>query len=118
LTDHPIVTNIADWFYLRMQQMSRRLAYSTKRSSKTFLRCADRVRSEAIAYAAAKYADVVVCGHTHCPEAPLFPDSAGCTYYNAGSWCDYHCHYLSITGGNVQLVEANADTEVPALAGV
>src|SRR5262249_30809519 len=26
LTDHPIITSIADWFYLRIQRMSRRLA--------------------------------------------------------------------------------------------
>src|SRR5262245_41049117 len=57
LTDHPIIASIADWFYLRIQRWSRRLANRAKRSSKTFLRCVDRVRKEAIEYATAKGAD-------------------------------------------------------------
>ena len=58
LTDHPVITNIADWFYLRMQRWSRRLANRAKRSSKTFVRCVDRVRTEAMEYGKAKRADV------------------------------------------------------------
>jgi UDP-2,3-diacylglucosamine pyrophosphatase LpxH len=118
LTDHPILSDFADWFYVRMQRMSRRLAQRAKRSSKTFLRCADRVRTEAKAYASAKRADVVVCGHTHFAEAPLAPDSEGCAYYNSGSWTDHHCHYLSVSHGHIELVEVNADAPLPAMVGV
>src|SRR5262249_27310560 len=114
LTDHPIITNIADWFYLRMQRMSRRLANSAKRSSKSFLRCVDRVRAEAKAYGALKGADVVICGHTHFPEAPATLWSQDCAYYNLGSWTDHHCHYITVENGCFQLVEVNADGPVQA----
>lgn len=112
ITDHPIITNIADWFYLRMQRMSRRLANRAKRSSKTFLRCVDRVRSEAMKYGQAKHADVVICGHTHFAEAAAEPVASPCAYYNTGCWTDHHCHYLTVQDGRFQLEEVNADAGV------
>lgn len=113
LTDHPLITNIADWFYLRMQRWSRRLANSAKRSSKTFLRCVDRVRTEAIEFGKAKGADVVVCGHTHFAEepGPLSPMSPA--YFNTGCWTDHHCHYLTVQDGCFQLAEVYANTLLP-----
>jgi UDP-2,3-diacylglucosamine pyrophosphatase LpxH len=114
LTDHPVLTAVADWSYLRMQRMSRQLAVGAKRSSKTFLRCVQRVREEATEYGKAKRADVVVCGHTHHAEAvpgltPGCPD-----YFNTGCWTDHHCHYLTVQGVIVQLEEVNADELPPA----
>ena len=109
LTDHPVVSVIADWFYLRIQRMSRRLAVSAKRSSKTFLRCVERVRTEAIEYGKAKRADVVICGHTHHAEAA--PETASSTpiYCNTGCWTDHHCHYLTVQDGLVRLEEVNVE---------
>lgn len=112
LTDHPMVTIVADWFYLRMQRMSRRLANSAKRSSKTFLRCVDRVRAEAIEYGKAKCADIVVCGHTHFAEEPPALSLTSSAYYNTGCWTDHHCHYLTVKDGRFQLVEANAEANL------
>lgn len=109
LTDHPIITDIADWFYLRMQRMSRRLANRAKRSSKTFLRCVDRVRTEATKYGLAKRADAIICGHTHFAEAQAEPIAGPCAYYNTGCWVDHHCHYLTVQDGRVELEEVNAD---------
>jgi UDP-2,3-diacylglucosamine pyrophosphatase LpxH len=112
LTDHPVMSNIADWFYLRIQRLSRRLAVSAKRSSKTFLRSVERVRNEAAAYAKVKRADIVVCGHTHHAEAgPAFTPTVP-AYFNSGCWTDHHCHYLTVQGGLVQLEEVNVD-ELP-----
>ena len=118
LTDHPIITCIADWFYLRMQRWSRRLANGAKRSSKTFLRCVDRVRTEALEYGKAKRADVVVCGHTHFAEEPQEPTSRSCTYYNSGCWTDHQCHYLTVQDGCFQLQEVNADALLPEVVTV
>ena len=109
LTDHPIITNIADWFYLRMQRWSRRLANRAKQSSKTFLRCVDRVRNEALEYAKAKRVDVVICGHTHLAEAPLELSGESCAYYNTGCWTDHFCHYLTVEDGFFRLEEATAE---------
>jgi UDP-2,3-diacylglucosamine pyrophosphatase LpxH len=109
LTKHPIVSNVADWFYLRMQRISRRLAVSAKRSSKTFLRCAERVRLEATEYGRAKGADVVVCGHTHHAEIGPETDPGAPVYVNTGCWTDHHCHYLTVQDGLLRLEEVNAD---------
>jgi UDP-2,3-diacylglucosamine pyrophosphatase LpxH len=114
LTDHPIITSVADWFYLRMQRWSRRVANSAKRSSKTFLRCVDRVRTNAIEYGKANRADVVICGHTHFAEAPAEPIATPCAYFNTGSWTDHHCHYLTVRDGRLNGVEYQVDAIVPA----
>jgi UDP-2,3-diacylglucosamine pyrophosphatase LpxH len=114
LTDHPIITNVADWFYLRLQRRSRRLALSAKRKSKVFLRCVERVRQEATEYARARQADVVICGHTHHAEVPLAPAPGAPAYFNTGCWTDHHCHYLTVQDGLVKLGEVNADQLPPA----
>jgi UDP-2,3-diacylglucosamine pyrophosphatase LpxH len=109
LTDHPIITTVVDWFYLYMQRMSRRLATRAKRSSKTFLRCVELIRTKAIEYGEARDADVVICGHTHQAElltgAPPFHPA----YCNTGCWTDHHCHYLSVLNGQVLLEVANSE---------
>ena len=114
ITDHPVITSLADWFYLRMQRMSRRLANRAKRSSKTFLRCVDRVRTEATKYGKAKRADAVICGHTHFAEAAVEPLAEACAYYNTGCWTDHHCQYITVVDGRLQLEEVDVDAAVPA----
>jgi UDP-2,3-diacylglucosamine pyrophosphatase LpxH len=114
LTAHPFLSNVADWFYLRMQRWSRRLAVNAKRSSKTFLRCAELVRLEAIEYGKGKRADVVVCGHTHHAEAAPSSGPGSPAYFNTGSWTDHHCHYLTVQDSQVRLEEVNADEMPPA----
>ncbi|HYV37293.1 MAG TPA: UDP-2,3-diacylglucosamine diphosphatase [Gemmataceae bacterium] len=118
LTDHPIITIIADWFYLRMQRWSRRLAKRAKRGSKACLRCIDRVRAEATEYGIAKGADVVICGHTHCAEAPSDSALTTCAYYNTGCWTDVDCHYLTARDGYLELLEVSADMIVGATLAV
>jgi UDP-2,3-diacylglucosamine pyrophosphatase LpxH len=107
LTNHPFITMIADWFYWLMQRLSRRLAVNAKRSSKTFLRCVERVRTEAIEYARVKRADFVICGHTHQAESPLALTDDSPIYFNTGCWTDQHCHYLTVDHGIIRLEEAH-----------
>jgi UDP-2,3-diacylglucosamine pyrophosphatase LpxH len=109
LTDHPIITWVADWIYLYLQRMSRRLAIRAKRRSKTFLRCIERVRTAALEYGKSRSADVVICGHTHHAEAPASFVEGSPAYFNTGCWTDHHCHYLTVQNGLVQLEEINAD---------
>ncbi|HZZ82039.1 MAG TPA: metallophosphoesterase, partial [Gemmataceae bacterium] len=113
ISDHPVATAMADWVYLQIQRMSRRLALRAKRGSKQFLRCVARVREEGLKYAVAKRADVIVCGHTHFPEAPPEPIVGPCAYYNTGCWTDHHCHYVTVQDGRLQLEEVLAEAEVP-----
>jgi UDP-2,3-diacylglucosamine pyrophosphatase LpxH len=110
LTDHPFLTDLADWFYLSMQRIGRPLAANAKRSCKTFLRCVERVRQEAIAYAHSKNIDIVVCGHTHHAESfeSEFPDQQP-TYHNTGCWTDHQCHYWTVQDGLTQLHEIGTE---------
>jgi UDP-2,3-diacylglucosamine pyrophosphatase LpxH len=108
LTSHPWLTIFADWFYLRLQGVSRGMAARAKRRSKTFLRVASKVRDEARAYARKKGADVVICGHTHNAESsdgPAAPAAGLPRYFNSGSWTDHHCHYLTVMDGVTRLNE-------------
>jgi UDP-2,3-diacylglucosamine pyrophosphatase LpxH len=114
LTDHPIITTIVDWFYLYMQRMSRRLATRAKRSSKTFLRCVEKIRLEATGYAKARQADVVICGHTHQAEVGAESTPESPSYCNTGCWTDHHCHYLTLQNGQVRLEEMKAEVLTPA----
>jgi UDP-2,3-diacylglucosamine pyrophosphatase LpxH len=119
LTDHPFLTIIADWFYLRIQRMSRRLANNAKRSSKTFLRCVERVRLHATEYGKSRQADMVICGHTHHAEESPRLASDSPDYFNSGCWTDHHCNYLTVQDGVVRLEEVNADLvreEEPAVS--
>ncbi len=109
ITDHPMLTIIADFFYLCMQRMSRRLATNAKRSSKTFLRCVERVRTQAIEFGKTRGADIVVCGHTHHAEDLPTLTAGSPSYYNTGCWTDHHCHYLTVKDGIVRLEEVNVD---------
>jgi UDP-2,3-diacylglucosamine pyrophosphatase LpxH len=116
ITDHPILTMIADWFYLRMQRWSRKLAHRAKRSSKTFVRCVERVRSEALVYGKDKGADIIICGHTHIAEEPRPEELSHCAYFNTGCWTDHHCHYVTVQDGCCQLFQANVVIPFPVEA--
>jgi UDP-2,3-diacylglucosamine pyrophosphatase LpxH len=112
LTDHPIITTVVDWFYLYMQRLSRRLATRAKRSSKTFLRCVELIRTKAIEYGTAREADIVICGHTHQAEPPAGDVPSQPAYCNTGCWTDHHCHYVTVQDGRVELGIANQESAV------
>ena len=114
LNDHPWLIILADWFYLRIQGVSRRMAMSAKTSSKTFVRCVERVRQKASEYGKSKGAHVVVCGHTHHVEAVPHPVGPLPAYFNTGCWTDLHCTYLTVQDGLVQMGLVNVDEELPA----
>jgi UDP-2,3-diacylglucosamine pyrophosphatase LpxH len=105
LTDHPVISVAADWVYLGLQRMSRRLALSAKRRSKTHVRCARKVEEGAIAHAGKQGCAVVCCGHTHHAEVrPGDPVS----YYNSGCWTETSCTYLAVAAGAVELRRVGA----------
>jgi UDP-2,3-diacylglucosamine pyrophosphatase LpxH len=104
---HPVITNLADWVYRVMQKVdpSFQMAKQAKKSSKTFLRCMDKVRDNAIAYARKKNCEMVCCGHTHFAVAD-FP------YYNSGCWTDKPPHYLSVRDGVVTLYKIDDELTI------
>lgn len=112
----PLVTWAADRLYRIAQRLDRThgLARFLKRQSKTFLRSADKIRAGAVARALARNCDVVCCGHTHLAAAvPLeLPNVRAVSYYNSGCWTEQPCHYLTLGGGEVNVVayaERDAD---------
>jgi UDP-2,3-diacylglucosamine pyrophosphatase LpxH len=104
LDDHPLVTFLADCLYWFFQAIdpSHRIARFSKRSSKIFLRCAEKIEEGARHAARRRQCDVVCCGHTH---LPLAVEAGDVHYFNSGSWCEKPCTYLVVSDGVVTLAE-------------
>ena len=98
LTNHPILTNIADYFYYILQKMdkSHNLAKFMKHRSKNYLHCSEVIARESKNYANKLHCDIVCAGHSH------FAIQDG-NYYNSGSWTELPCTYLSIKNEDVEL---------------
>lgn len=98
LTEHPILTWIADWIYWLLQKIdgSLYLAKMAKHSSKTFLRCAEVVQKLALKHMEKRNCDFICCGHTH---------FAGIhdKYCNSGTWTELPPTYLTVSDGEIEL---------------
>jgi UDP-2,3-diacylglucosamine pyrophosphatase LpxH len=114
LERYPLTSKVADWLYRCLQRIdtSHHVARQAKHSSKTFLRCAEKVRDLSIEYARRKGCDAVCCGHTHLPGG--FTDGP-VHYFNSGCWTERPCHYLAIADGRVEVCSyLDAPAEEPA----
>lgn len=112
LERYPITTRLADLTYRLLQRLdkSHTIARQAKHSSKTFLRCAQKVQDSAIDFAAKQGYHIVSCGHTHLPVAF---EEGKVHYFNSGSWTERPCHYLTVQAGRVELCSYSED--VPEL---
>ncbi len=102
IDDHPIVTALADAFYKFLQRVdnTHQIARLAKRSSKTFLRCSQKIESRSLELAASQACEIVCCGHTHLAST----HTDGCfSYWNSGCWTEKPCHYLTVNNGVVAL---------------
>ncbi len=102
ISRYPLITWVADRVYNFLQRIdkSHYFAKLAKRKSKTFLRCAQKIETDSIKYAARLGCDAVCCGHTHLPVA----STAGTVgYFNSGCWTEKPCHYLTLLDGTVEL---------------
>ena len=96
ITDHPIVTFVADRFYQWLQKIHIYWSRHAKKCSKTFLRCSKKIEQDAKIYAKKLKCDIVCCGHTH---LELEHEN----YFNSGCWTELPCSYLSVYKGQVKL---------------
>lgn len=98
LTKHPILTHIADWIYGCAQYFDRshNIARFLKRSSKTFLRCIEKIKRDSLAYCQKVGYDYVCCGHTHHAEQDG-------QYINCGCFTELPCHYVKIDKNGPEL---------------
>lgn len=102
IDDHPFITAIADTLYRALQVLDRShaIARRAKYGSKTFLRCSEKVRDGAAAYARKCGYSAVVCGHTHHPAAER---AHGIAYFNSGCWTERPCTLVSVHEGTILL---------------
>jgi len=106
ITRREKLTAVASYLYLKLQKIDgerQRFSRWIKRTSKSWLRVADTVGRDALNYACATAADVVLCGHTHIPG---HTERNGVRYINSGCWTDRPSQYVTIElDGEVRLHE-------------
>jgi len=102
LDSHPMMTWVADQVYFLLQRIDRthRFAKFAKKSSKTFLRCAQVVEDRSIEYARHAGCTAVCCGHTHVAAAK---EEQPIAYFNSGCWTEWPGSYLTVANGLVRL---------------
>jgi UDP-2,3-diacylglucosamine pyrophosphatase LpxH len=110
---HPFLTWVGDVVYYWLQRIdsTHYFAKLAKKGSKTFLRCARRIRDKSVEHARRKRCQAVCCGHTHHVEVDLTQDVH---YYNGGCWTELPCTYLTVADGVIELREfAGEPVEAP-----
>ncbi|MCS6851454.1 MAG: UDP-2,3-diacylglucosamine diphosphatase [Gemmataceae bacterium] len=112
---HPILTWVGDLIYgfLLWLDSTHTLARHAKKGSKTFLRCAEKIKQGARELARKRKCTAVCCGHTHHDDA----DYSDLPYFNSGCWTELPTTYLTITNGVVRLERFDEMVleDVPAL---
>jgi UDP-2,3-diacylglucosamine pyrophosphatase LpxH len=101
IRNHVFLNGIASSLYLFIQQLSSKgkvVARLLDRLNTSWQRLTPKVADGAIAYASARGASRVFCGHTH--EAITF-ERDGIFYYNTGSWTNHRCTYVTVLGQEV-----------------
>lgn len=102
ISRYPVITWVADRVYQVLQRVdpSHTFAKFAKRNSKTFLRCAEKIETDSVRYAARRGYDAVCCGHTHHAAAS---EAGPVKYYNSGCWTERPCHFLTLRDGVVEV---------------
>jgi UDP-2,3-diacylglucosamine pyrophosphatase LpxH len=115
LDDHPILTWLADFVYFTLQWLdkSHRMAKLAKHSSKTFLRCAQKIEDESVRLARRMNCSAVCCGHTHAAAAHTDGPVA---YFNSGCWTELPCTYLTVADGVIRLHDFHSEVTHKAVA--
>ncbi len=99
---HPWLTWWSDVIYFLLQRIdpSHSLAKFAKKSSKTFLRCAQTIEEKSLAYAQRKRCTAVCCGHTHQAKENRTEEVH---YFNSGCWTEKPSSYLTVREGEIVL---------------
>lgn len=99
---HPWLTVFADACYSLLQKIdsSHRFAKIAKTSSKTFLRCAEKIEQGALQLARKQNCHSVCCGHTHHAIEKIYHDVM---YYNSGCWTETNPTYLTVLNGEIKI---------------
>lgn len=110
ITDHPILTNIADYIYQIFQKLDKqhKIARWLKHTSKAFLRNKDIIRTKALEYCNQEEYDIIMCGHTHFAEEhinlPIPGEYRGGVYYNSGCFTENPCSYIVMKDNKIEII--------------
>lgn len=99
---HPYLTWLGDAVYYILQRLDTSHAFAkwAKKGSKTFLRCAQKIRDKSMDYARRKRCQAVCCGHTHHVAADT---SCDVHYFNSGCWTETPGTFLTVADGDIRL---------------
>jgi UDP-2,3-diacylglucosamine pyrophosphatase LpxH len=102
IDEHPILTWLGDAIYFLLQRIDRTHTFAkwAKRSSKTFLHCANKIETGSIEAARKRNCTAVCCGHTHQAVARREGDVH---YFNSGCWTEAPGTYVTVTRGAIQV---------------
>lgn len=91
LVEYPRISVLAESLYGVVQNRegeSKSLSRWLKRKSKGWLKVCRKVEERAVAYARARGADVILCGHTHYHNSGGTGEERDVRYINTGCWTD------------------------------
>jgi UDP-2,3-diacylglucosamine pyrophosphatase LpxH len=94
------VGHAADWFYNRIQRISRPTARWLKGRVKSWGGVVASVRRGAISYAQQSGCTGVITGHTHYDDDNWVGETR---YMNTGCWVDHPCSYIRVEDGVARL---------------
>ena len=99
------ISGLAHSLYLAIQRLSSKgmlVARLLDRLNTCWQRLTPKVADGALAYAKSRGATRIFCGHTHEAVARV---ANGVSYFNAGSWTNSRCTYVTVRGQEVSINE-------------
>jgi len=108
-----LLSRIGEALFLWIQKIDavkKRLSRYLDRLNTRWLRLSDKVASGALNYATDHNATRIFCGHTH---VSLTVKRDGVEYFNAGSWIDNKCTYITVGDNGVEIHTFTATAQLP-----
>lgn len=101
--DPKLIERLASSIYLNLAKWWPDAARWIKKKSKTILKVPETLRIAAVNHAFKNNYNVIICGHTHIPEAQRI-DAWDLSYVNSGSFVDNKISFITIDE-NIEFVE-------------
>lgn len=120
LVNNAALSALGEYLHTQIQKLDsnrKGLAKFLDRQNAKWLRLSPKVASGALAYARARGADVIFCGHTH--EA-MQAEKNGVLYFNSGCWTNDDPTYIAVDYSGIKIHvygrehEARENVAVPA----
>ncbi|MBV9145997.1 MAG: UDP-2,3-diacylglucosamine diphosphatase [Acidobacteria bacterium] len=110
-----LISRLGEAVFLLIQKMDagkKRFSRYLDRLNTRWLRLSDKVARGALAYAAHHSATRIFCGHTH---VALEAERGKIQYFNAGSWVDKSCSYVTVGDDGIQIRTYAPAPQLPLL---